>query len=383
MNPSCMRDFVSSRALRIISRAPWYSVSRVFVSRAIPCCIALRATAVASRAKTSISSIVGTMCVSSRPFSSATFASSSAAAMHISSVIVRARTSSVPRKIPGKPRLLLTWFGKSDRPVAITRAPASAASHGQISGTGLDQELRGPDVGGPCADERDRDVGHLLPHDLERVDQTGDVDRRGALLVVVPHRDLTLLPEPLQNRETLRLRDVLEVDTAERGRDELDRLDDFLGVLRRERNRERVDASEILEQQGLAFHDGQSGLGPDVAEAQDARPVRYDGDLIPLVRQGPHLARVRGDVEAGLRDPRGVPDREVVEAADGHPRDDLDLALVVRVVLRGLFLRKVRALQVLFDFLGSRRFHAFVAPALFRGHHGSTKRGREESSGLA
>src|SRR5207245_7731802 len=133
----------------------------------------------------------------------------------------------------------------------------------------------------------------------------------------------------------------------------------------------------------LAFHDGQSGLGPDVAEAQDARPVRYDGDLIPLVRQGPHLARVRGDVEAGLRDPRGVPDREVVEAADGHPRDDLDLALVERVVLRGLFLRKVRSLQVLFDFLGSRRFHAFVAPALFRGHHGSTKRGREESSGRA
>src|SRR3989454_3672012 len=40
-------------------------------------------------------------------------------------------------EIPGKPKELFTWFGKSDRPVAMTRAPASAASHGQISGTGF------------------------------------------------------------------------------------------------------------------------------------------------------------------------------------------------------------------------------------------------------
>jgi len=63
----------------------------------------------------------------------------SAAAKHISSVMVRARTSNAPRKIPGNPRELLTWLGKSERPVATTTAPASFASHGQISGTGLAQ----------------------------------------------------------------------------------------------------------------------------------------------------------------------------------------------------------------------------------------------------
>ena len=62
-----------------------------------------------------------------------------AAAMHISSVIVLARTSSVPRKMPGKPTELLTWLGKSLRPVADDGAPASLASHGQISGIGLAQ----------------------------------------------------------------------------------------------------------------------------------------------------------------------------------------------------------------------------------------------------
>src|SRR5450756_65189 len=59
--------------------------------------------------------------------------------MHISSVMVLARTSRVPRKMPGKPIELLTWFGKSERPVATTAAPAALASQGHISGTGLAQ----------------------------------------------------------------------------------------------------------------------------------------------------------------------------------------------------------------------------------------------------
>src|SRR3989442_1030812 len=165
MNPSCMRDFVSSRALRIISRAPWYSLSRVFVSQAIPSCIALRAIAVASRAKPSSSSIAAVCDEGEFPFLR---------------VLVRRHFDIFPVT--------------ADDPLRVDEDQVFRFC------TGLDQELRGPDVGGPCADERDRDVGHLLPHDLERVDQTGDVDRLGALLVVVPHPDLTLLPEPLQNR---------------------------------------------------------------------------------------------------------------------------------------------------------------------------------------
>src|SRR4030042_1949968 len=51
--------------------------------------------------------------------------------MHISSVIVLARTSRAPRKMPGKPSELLTWLGKSERPGATILAPASLASQGQ------------------------------------------------------------------------------------------------------------------------------------------------------------------------------------------------------------------------------------------------------------
>ena len=97
---------------------------------------AFAATATATRGKTSHSSIVGRMCSGER-LVSAMPASAAAAATHISSVIVRARTSSAPRKMPGKPRELLTWLAKSPRPVATTAAPAAIASHGHISGIGL------------------------------------------------------------------------------------------------------------------------------------------------------------------------------------------------------------------------------------------------------
>ncbi len=63
-----------------------------------------------------------------RPRSAAQPASWWAAAMAIPWVMVRARMSSTPRKIPGNPSELLTCLGKSLRPVATTRAPGACAS---------------------------------------------------------------------------------------------------------------------------------------------------------------------------------------------------------------------------------------------------------------
>ncbi len=138
--------------------------------------------------------------------------------MHISSVIVLARTSSVPRKMPGNPMELLTWLGKSLRPVATTAAPAALASHGHISGIGLEHTKtmgsgrHGPDpvrMDGVRAllAERDADVGALQ----------GVGDAALALLLV---GDLAVLPlvdplvlDGLDVRAAL-VEDALAVDEA-------------------------------------------------------------------------------------------------------------------------------------------------------------------------
>src|SRR6267378_2045644 len=194
-----------------------------------------------------------------------------------------------------------------------------------------------------------------------------------AMLVVVPHRDLAFLPQSVEDPEALRLLDVLEVHASESGGDHLHRLDDLLRIFRGERNRERVDPAEILEQEGLPFHDRQAGLRSDVPQAENPRAVRHDRNLVPLVRQGPHFLGVRLDLQAGLGDSRRIPDREVVERPDRNARHDLDLPLVVGMELRRLFLRKVRSLQVLFDFLRRRLLHGLCGSALLLAHHDDTR----------
>src|SRR5207247_3344818 len=151
-------------------------------------------------------------------------------------------------------------------------------------GARRDEDLRGADVRRTGADQGDLDIQQFLPDDLEGVDHARDVDRRRPLLVIVPDRDVAFFPEPLEDAEALRLRDVLQVYSAEGRRDELDCLDDFLGVLRREGDGKGVDATEVLEQEALAFHDRQSRLRADVPAAQDPRAVSDHGQLVSIYR---------------------------------------------------------------------------------------------------
>ena len=72
--------------------------------------------------------------------SRASCAIASTAACFISSLIAVAPTSSAPRKMKGKHRTLLTWLGKSERPVQIIASGrALRASSGMISGVGIGQ----------------------------------------------------------------------------------------------------------------------------------------------------------------------------------------------------------------------------------------------------
>jgi hypothetical protein len=75
-----------------------------------------------------LSYIFGMISSGLMPRFSAYLASDSAAATAMLSVILWARTIRAPFRIPGKPRELFTWLGKSPRPVAVIKAPASLAA---------------------------------------------------------------------------------------------------------------------------------------------------------------------------------------------------------------------------------------------------------------
>ena len=50
--------------------------------------------------------------------------------------------------------------------------------------------------------------------EIQRVDQAGGRDDRGAVLIVVEHRDVEQFAQPLLDDEALRRLDVLEIDAA-------------------------------------------------------------------------------------------------------------------------------------------------------------------------
>ena len=73
----------------------------------------------------------------------------------------------------------------------------------------------------------------VASREIERVDQAGGRDDRGSVLVVVEYRDVEELPQPLLDDEALRRADVFEVDAAQALAEQLDAVDDFVGVFGR------------------------------------------------------------------------------------------------------------------------------------------------------
>jgi hypothetical protein len=87
----------------------------------------------------------------------------------------------------------------------------------------------------------------------------------GALLVVVPDRDLQCRTERVEDTEALRLGDVLEVDRAEGRLERLHDLHDLLRVADAQADRDGIDAAEVFEEQRLPLHHRKPRLGTDVA----------------------------------------------------------------------------------------------------------------------
>ena len=181
------------------------------------------------------------------------------------------------------------------------------------------------DAGRAGAGEHDADLLDGLADDVEGVEERGAGDDRGAVLVVVEHRDVQQLAERLLDVEALRRLDVLEVDAAEGRGERRDDADQLVRVEGGQLDVEHVDAGEPLEQHGLAFHHRLGGERPDVAEAEHGGAVRDDADEVALARVAVHRLGVVVDGEAGARHTRRVGQRQVPLRDTWLRRDDLEL----------------------------------------------------------
>src|SRR5204863_28909 len=91
---------------------------------------------------------------------------------------------------------------------------------------------------------------------VERVQEASGRDDRGAVLVVVKHRNVEQFAQALLDDEALGCFDVFQIDAAPALAEKFHAIDEFVRILGVDLKIDRVDVGEALEQHGLAFHHG-------------------------------------------------------------------------------------------------------------------------------
>ncbi|MPL75487.1 hypothetical protein SDC9_21311 [bioreactor metagenome] len=189
----------------------------------------------------------------------------------------------------------------------------------------LQQHVQAGDAGGAAAGRDDLDLVEFLARDPQCVRHRGADHDRGAVLVIVEHRDVHPLAADLLDDETVGGLDVLEVDRAEGG---FHRADDFgqlfrVGLI--QLDVEGVDIGEFLEQDRLALHHRLRGERADVAKAQHRGAVRHHRNKVAARGVARRGGRVRLDLEAGLGHTRGIGAAQVAAIGERLRRADLEL----------------------------------------------------------
>ena len=167
------------------------------------------------------------------------------------------------------------------------------------------------------------DVAPCQPHGVQHA---GRRDDGGAVLVVVEHRDVHQLPEPLLDDEALRRLDVLEVDAAKGRAEVAHRVDKGVGVLGVDLEIDGIDVGESFEQDRLALHDGLGGQRPQVAQAEDGRAIGDHRHHVAARRQVEGGRWVLGDGPDGNRHPGRIGQRQVALRGHRLRGDDFELA---------------------------------------------------------
>lgn len=266
--------------------------------------------------------------------------------------------------------------------VPVTGHDALAVGDRDIAETRLQQELGDGDTGRARAGDHRAQVAERAPGEPGGVPQGRESDDRGPVLVVVEDGNVQSFLEPALDLEAPRCRDVLQIDAAERGSEPDHRLDDLVDAGAGERDRHRVHTAELLEQDGLALHDGERGLRADVTEPEHCRPVGHHSDHGRLPRVVVDEFRLLGDRAAHLRDAGRVSQGQVVLVADGHSGLHSHLAAAVQRESRVEGIEGLRPAFLIRTAVAARiddlRCH-FVLPlksSLFEGDHSWLRGGR-------
>jgi hypothetical protein len=207
---------------------------------------------------------------------------------------------------------------------------SGAGVRGDHAGAGVVDQRGDPEPGGAEADLADDGLVQALADLATGGDRRAEAHDRGAVDVVVHDGLGKTLDQPPLDLEAGRRGDVLEVDAAEARGDPHDGVDELVDVLGVDQDRDGADPDELGVEERLALHHRHGGERPDVAEAEHAGAVGDDGHAAPDHGEAGGQLRELGDGQRDAGDARRVDVADVLVGADLAPRDDVELAAVMR-----------------------------------------------------
>ena len=163
------------------------------------------------------------------------------------------------------------------------------------------------------------------------------------MLVVMEDRNVHQLAQALFDHETFWRLDVFEIDAAPALAQQLDAIDDLVGILGIDLEIDRVDIGKTLEQDSLALHHRFCRQRAAVAKAKDSGPVGDDRDKIALGGVVVGAAFILRDREDRHGDARGIGERKVALGRHWFGGDHLQFPWAANAVkLQGFLVGKGR-----------------------------------------
>ncbi len=135
---------------------------------------------------------------------------------------------------------------------------------------------------------------------MQRVGGSSAHNNRGAVLVVVEHRNVHAFAADLFNDKAIGRFDVFEVDRTKGRFERTNDLGQFIRIGFVQFDVETVDVRELLKEDGLAFHNRLGRQCADIAEAQNRRAVRHNTNKVAARGISACCVCVGFDLEAGF-----------------------------------------------------------------------------------
>jgi len=223
--------------------------------------------------------------------------------------------------------LIHVFAARRDRAGAVTHDHIIVAHAHRLDQRGAGNRRRA------CAIDHHLHIAKIAPGQVAGIEQARRSDDRGAVLIIMHHRDLHAFAQCGFDDEAFGRFDIFKVDAAKGRLHQRDRIDESFGVFGIEFDIEHVHVGKPLEQHRFAFHHRLGSERAEIAHAENRGAIGNNSDQIAFDRIARGERRIGGDGLNRRSNARRIGKAEIALRGHRFGRDDLQLTWPDRLMI--------------------------------------------------